>query len=263
MKRLLKRKRLSDGEIRSAVEKIRKRYNDYIVQFLKDRSALDAFEERYIEAMRARMDLALFLHAEKTVVEELIQKEQNRVNAEQQKVIQEKKQKEEKQSIADRVLAEHKQRISKYPPLPIHPDGSEEIERLYGCLHTLEREYWPDLEKYMRSAYTSNMRSPRMQLEQRIITLCRPSAGDLPPRLSRYKSLFDWVPRNGLEIEKEGKKCLLDAAFFLHDLADIISEMKKSGNLTVHETENLAGMLEYVNALLADFRLKDFKKIPR
>jgi len=263
MKRPLKRKRLSDAEIRSAVDKIRQRYKDYMVQFMKDRSALDSFEQRYIEAMRARLDLALFLHAEKTVVEVLIQREQDRLNAEQQKAIQEKKQKQESKSFADRVLAEHKRKISKYPPLPVHPDASEELERLYGCLQTLEREYWPELEKYMRSAYTSSMLSPRMRLEERILALCRPAGGDLPPRLSRYKSLFEWIPRNGREIEKEGKKCLVEAAFFLHDLEDVLSEMKKSGNLSKDEARDLDNLLEYVNNLLSDFRLKDFRKIPR
>ena len=66
-----------------------------------------------------------------------------------------------------------------------------------------------------------------------------------------------------MEIEKEGKKCLLDAAFFLHDLADVLTEMKKSENLSSKEAENLNSLLDYVNNLLADFRLKDFKKIPR
>jgi hypothetical protein len=102
-----------------------------------------------------------------------------------------------------------------------------------------------------------------MRLEQRVINLCRPTAEDVPPRLSRYKTLFDWVPRNGLEIEKEGKKCLLDAAFFLHDLVDVLTEMKKSENLSLKEADNLKNLLEYVNNLLADFRLKDFKKLPR
>ncbi len=230
---------------------------------MKDRSALDSFEGRYIEAMRARMDLTLFLHAEKTVAEELIKKEQDRLNAEQQKAVQEKKQKQESKSFADKILAEHEQKISKYPPFPVHPEASKELERLYGCLQTFEREYWPEIEKHMRSAYTTSMLSPRMRLEERVIALCRPAAGGIPPRLARYKSLFDWVPRDGREIEKEGKKCLVDAAYFLHDLADALSEMKESGNLSAKEAENVDSLLEYVNNLIADFRLKDFKKIPR
>jgi hypothetical protein len=145
----------------------------------------------------------------------------------------------------------------------IHPEASEEIERLFACLNTLEREFWPDVEKYMRSAYTSSVLSPRMRLEAKIIALCRPTAGGLPPRLSRYRSLFDYVPRNFREIENEGKKCLLDAAFFLHDLSDVLTEMKKSGNLQNFEADNIEKLSSYVHTLLDDFRLKDFKNTKR
>jgi len=234
-----------------------------MVQFVKDRSALDSFEVRYIQAMRARLDLALFLHAEMTVVEELIKNEQDHINAEQQKTLRIKQEREQSQNLADRVLEENRRRIAKYPPMPIHPEASDEIERLFGCLNTFEREFWPDVEKYMRSAYTTSVLSPRMRLEEKIIALCRPAAAGLPPRLSRYRTLFDWVPRNSLEIEKEGKKCILDAAFFLHDLVDVMSEMKKSGNLQGFELENVDKLLGYVHTLLDDFRLKDFKTTSR
>ena len=234
-----------------------------MVQFVKDRSALDSFEVRYIQAMRARLDLALFLHAEMTVVEELIKNEQDHINAEQQKTLRIKQEREQSQNLADRVLEENRRRIAKYPPMQIHPEASDEIERLFGCLNTFEREFWPDVEKYMRSAYTTSVLSPRMRLEEKIIALCRPAAAGLPPRLSRYRTLFDWVPRNALEIEKEGKKCILDAAFFLHDLVDVMSEMKKSGNLQGFERENVDKLLGYVHTLLDDFRLKDFKTTSR
>ena len=257
--RPLKRKRLTDSEIRSAVDKIRKRYGNYMVQFLKGRTALDSFEDRYIQAMRARLDLALFLHAEMTVVEELIKNEQERIDAAQQKERRVKKRQEENQSYADRVIAEHRRRIAKYPPLPIHTEASEEIERLFGCLCTLEREFWHDVETYMRSAYTTSVLSPRMRLEQGIIGMCRPSVEGLPSRLSRYRSLLGWTPRNWREIEKEEKKCLLEAAFFLHDLSDVLVEMKKSGNLANHEQNNVDNLLAYVHSLLDDFRLRDLK----
>ena len=258
-----RKKRLSDSEIRSAVEKIRKRYGDFMVQFMKDRTALDAFEDRYIEVMRARMDLALFLHAEMTVVEELITKEQDRINEEQQREMSRKKRKEKQQDFADRVLEEHKKRIAKYPPLQVHNEASEEVERLYGCLNTLEREIWPEIEKLMRKAYTSIVVSPRARLEERIIGLCRLAVGGIPPRLSRYQSLFGWSPRKVMEIDKEEKKCLLDAAFLLHDLTDVLREMKESENLDEADTENVEKMASYVHNVLEDFRLKDFKTLPR
>jgi hypothetical protein len=234
-----------------------------MVQFMKGREALIAFEDRYIEAMRARLDLALFLHAEMTAVEELIKKEQDRINAEQQKALRAKKRKEQSKSLADRVLEENRRRIEKYPPMHIHPEASDEIERLFGCLSTLERQFWPDMQKSMRSAYSSSMLSPRMRLEEKIIALCRSAAGGLPPRLSRYRALFDYSPRDFLEIEKEGKKCLLEAAFFLHDMNDVLVEMKKTGNLQNIELVNMEKFIGYVHNLLDDFRLKDFKNTAR
>ena len=83
----------SDYELRGrffpmplAHQKIRKLYDDYMLNFQKDREALDSFEDRYISAMRARMGLDLFLHAERTVVEELIQKEEKKTRDESERL---------------------------------------------------------------------------------------------------------------------------------------------------------------------------------
>ncbi len=259
----LKRKRLNDAEIRAAVEKIRIRHNDYMVEFLKGRHTLDAFENRYIEVMRARLDIAMFLHAEMTAIEELIKAEKERTARERQRAHQIETSQKESLSFADRIIAEHRQRIAKYPPIQIHTDASDELERLYGCLSTIEREIWPGVEKLMRVAYTSIVLSPRAQLEERIVTLCRSSASGACPRLLRYQTLFDWLPRSVNEIEKEEKKCLLDAAFFLHDLSGALAEMRKSSNLESWDKENVDKMLGYVHNLVDDFRLKDLKTLPR
>ena len=65
------------------------------------------------------------------------------------------------------------------------------------------------------------------------------------------------------EVEKEEKSCLLDAAFFLHDLLGVLDEMKKSPNLVGGEKEAVDKMLGYVHTLIDDFRLKDLRTLPR
>lgn len=258
-----RKKRLTDSEIRSAVEKIRSRYADYMVRFQKDRSALDSFEDRYIGAMRVRMDLALFLHAEKTAIEELIDNEEKRILASSQRESEKKQQARQQQSIADRVLEENLKRIAHYPRLLIHTDASEEVERLFGGLGTFERELWADLERLLRRAYTSMIMSPRARVEEQVLKLCVVGANGVPPRASRYQSLFERFPRNYFEIEKEGKKCMLDAAFFLHDLSDILKEVGQAEDLTAAERQKVASMAEYVHTMLEDFRLKEFKNLQR
>ena len=259
----MRRKRLNDAEIRDTVEKIRELYADYLTRFIKPRSALGAFGDRYIQAMRARMDLDHFLFAELNVVKDLIRSEEARQKAEEEKRAASGHQRRQELSIAERVLAEHRQMIEKYPPTFIHDDASSEVQKLYGTLGTVERDFWPDIERYVRKAYTSAVSSPRVWLEPLVLQLCRLNTDGVPPRLSRYKAQFERFPRNYPEIEKEEKKCILDAAHFLHWILDTLKELGASENLTGSERQNVDGMTQFVQSVIADFRLKDFRPTKR
>ena len=111
----------------------------------------------------------------------------------------------------------------------------------------------------IRKAYTSAMVSPRAAMESRLFQLCRPGADGVPPRLTRYRSLFERFPRNYREIDTEEKKCILDAAHFLHQITDTVKEMTSAEKLAASERQKLEQMREYVKDVIADFRLKDFR----
>ncbi|HYW84861.1 MAG TPA: hypothetical protein VFB30_16475, partial [Spirochaetia bacterium] len=68
----MKSKKLTPGEISSSMEKIRKRYDEYISKFFKPRSLREAFENRYMKALRTGIDISSFLIAEISAIEELI-----------------------------------------------------------------------------------------------------------------------------------------------------------------------------------------------
>ena len=259
----MRRKRLSDAEIRAAVDKIRQKYADFMVRYLKPRYALDAFEDRYIEAMRIRMELSLFLHAEMTAVEELIKSEEERIREEEQQQTEVKQKREKEKNFADRILEEHREKIAKYPPLAVHDEASEEVERLFGAMGTIERELWAEIENLMRKAYISIINSPRARIEDGILKLCRVGTEGLPNRLGRLKTLFGWFPRKFTEIEKEEKQCILEAAFFLHDLADVLKEIASSEELSEGEQKDVEKMREYVHIVIDDFRLKEFRILRR
>ena len=74
-------RKLTPGEISSSVEKIRKRYDEYISKFFKPKSLREAFEKSYIRALRAGVDVSSFLLAEISAIEELIEREEKRVMA--------------------------------------------------------------------------------------------------------------------------------------------------------------------------------------
>ena len=257
----MKKKRLSDIEIRSAVNKIRARYTDYVSLYKKDPSPAGSFEDRYIQAMRQRVDMELFLHAELSAIEDLIKLEETRAAAAENRTTKYREKKEQKQDFADRVLEEYRRRIAKYPSLEIHIDASEEVEKLYGTLGTFERQLWPDLGRFIRKAYPSAVNNPRARLEEQILTLCSSVHGGVPTHVARYKSLHEWSNPDSPEIVKEERKVLLDAAFFLFDLLDVFSEMLRTDNLEPWERENVEKMNQYVHTVVTDFRLKEFRSL--
>ena len=234
-----------------------------MARYRKDRSALDWFEDRYISALRARMGMETFLHAEMNVIEELVLKEEDRIKSETAKIQKATEIRVKTRTIADKVIEENRERILKYPRLTIHAEASEDVERLYGALGVVEREFWSDLEHTMRRAYTSIVLSPRARLEQQILRLCSANGKELPPRLNRYNAMFTRFPRNYNEIDKEAKNCILEAAFFLADLGDTLKEIDKVEMLPITERQKVATVMEYVHNVLNDFRLKDFKNLPR
>lgn len=259
----MRRKRLTDDEVKEFVRRIRDKYSVYQERFSKSGRRFLDFEDRYIEAIRARLDIASFLQAETEVVDQLIANEEERKRIESKKVEAEKARRVAQENVATRYFQEQKRRIAKYARLPVHPDASEELERLFGALGAIDREFWSDIEKLLRKAYTSIYTSPRSRIEEKILQLCRPGAGDIPPRLSRYRALFEWFPRNYLEIEKEEKKTLLESAFFLFDLEDVLGEMQKAEVLLDADRDLAGRMREFVINLISDFRLKEFKSLQR
>ncbi len=119
----LKRKRLNDSEIRAAVDKIRKRYTHYAAQYMKGTSALVAFEDRYIRAMHGRLDIAIFLHAELTAVEDLIKSKVARAAAAENRHAQHREKKEETKDFADRTIEEFRRLEEKILILCATPHG--------------------------------------------------------------------------------------------------------------------------------------------
>ena len=65
----------------------------------------------YISAMRARMGLDLFLHAERTVVEELIQKEEKKTRDASERLNTVKQESEQRQSVRSRRISSGSQSI--------------------------------------------------------------------------------------------------------------------------------------------------------
>lgn len=259
----MKNRPLSDEEIRRAVGKIRHQYDDYIVTYTKPFRLKKEFDDRYYQALRSRIDLSGFVLAELEVIRELKKKEEVRriedYERRHHKVAPHEhgKTPTESSGLADRVLAKHRKQIEAYPDLPLDPRGAFEIKKLFGALGAFERDYWPPFESVLRHLYPAYYSNPRIELEPRIYALC-PGPGTIPPILSRYEALLLRLPRGLHDIEWEEKRLVTEAAYFLHQVIDVINRLPvlyctEEERVTVEKTK------EFVHILIADFRLKDLK----
>jgi hypothetical protein len=247
--------KLTPGEISSTVEKIRKRYDDYITRYFKPKRLLRAFETRYIKAIRAGVDVSSFLLAEISAIEELIAREEERIQAGPQPV------ENEQPSFADRVLEENRKRIASYPDVPFHEDAGEEVRRLAGALGDLERVRWGDLGAALSDTMYA-MSSPEMLALDSQLHYLSTSKPDQPPAfLARLMSQLRKFPRNYPAIDREEKEYLLEAGFFLNDLVVVLERVGKVyTEMPAEQKQIVQEALAYVTSLLGDFRLKEFKR---
>ena len=257
----MKRNKLSFEEIERARQRILQEYDHYIVRFMKSKKLRNDFEDRYLSALKSRMDMSLFLHAELTTIVELQRKEEERISREHNRAadIAAKRKQQKTGSFADQIINNNREKIAKYPEKPVHPDASLEIQKLFGVMSEFEQKYWPDIERSMRKVAPSAFSGPRVALERRIFDLWSDIKEGVSPRLAAYVALFNRFPRNVRDIEREEQRFLVDSGYLLNDIYLEIGIIRTHDVLRVDERNYLEKMYEYVHTVIDDFRLNDFK----
>jgi hypothetical protein len=249
-------RKLTPGEITSVVEKIRKKYDEYVTKFFKPRLLRQAFESRYIHALRARADISSFLLAEISAIDELIVREEERVALGPIRVEGLKG-----PDLADKVLEENRKRIEKYPDVPFHKDAGEETRRLLGALNTLAQDHWPEMAGALRTTTFSMNSLEMLNLDSQLRFLASPDRDETPQFLLRLEAQLKRFPRNYAAIEREEKEYLLETAFFLNDLFSILERVKRIyTDLPAGDLKSLDAVIAWIWGVITDFRLKDFKR---
>ena len=249
--------KLTPDEITKVVAKIRQRYDEYIFKYFRPKTVKFAFEERYAEVLQKRMDISTFLMAEIGAVDELIKREEARIVAGPQV-------EQEKESLSDRVERIYQQnleKICKYPEINIHPTANEEIKRLVGALNALDNEYWPHLSGILRGTSYSRGSMTMVNLESQLRYLGSLGIDRVPGALSRYLYHLNRFPRDYPAIDREEKEYILESAFFLHDLNDILERVLANyPRLSNDQKQSLREIQKYVDGMIQDFRVKDLKR---
>lgn len=249
-------RKLTPGEITSSVEKIRKRYDEYIAKFFKPKSLRGAFESRYIRALRANVDVSSFLLAEISAIEELITREEKRVMLGPVRSTAEKE-----ESFADRVLEENRKRIEKYTDVRFHADAGEEVRRLVGALTDLEQARWRNIGTALLDTMYAPSSSEMLTLDSQLRYITSSDRSEAPQFLMRLVAELRKFPRNHPAIDREEKEYILESAFFLHDLFTVLERVKRVYTDMPDENKRIIeDALAYVWGVISDFRLKDLKR---
>ncbi|MFO7848660.1 MAG: hypothetical protein R6V67_01760 [Spirochaetia bacterium] len=259
-------KKLTSHEIELAVEKIRENYNRYMVRYVKNRRARDAFEERYLEARRARVNLDRFIIDELSWIKRLeaqaeADRREEKKNSSGNRRGKDGQKLPKKESFADKIFAELRSRIEKYPFIGLEAEEVYEVDKLYGAIGVFERNYWPNIERIYRKVYPTRYSGPRIIIENQLFNLTEPATGKFPPRLQNIVSLLGRFPRDYREIEWEAKQCILNASFFLHSLSDELIKLKEEDILGEEQRKTVEKARDFVHTVIADFRLSDLKEI--
>lgn len=255
-----KPKNMTTEEIRAAADKIRKKYDDYIIQYMKAPEIKKGFEDRYLYALRNRLDMARFFMAEKQALDQLCEEEEKELRKSWNK--EEQKRKTSGKSIADRVIEEQENRIMEhYPMVEIHKEASGEICYLFGALQVFEQKYWPNIQNMLRKYFKQFYTGSRASLESAVLDLCCANLDGLPPRLMGYAHLFERFPRDYSRIEKEEKMYLTETSVLLNRVSEEIKKIFAEQELTEEERGLISSANIYVNDLMMDFRLKDLAKL--
>ncbi len=256
MKATVNPKKLTPGEIKSIVDKIRKKYDEYTYKYFKPKTLKDAFEDRYIKALRSSVDVSAFFLAEISAIEELIAREEEKVRSEPVK-----EPEGGVPDIADKVLEENRKKIEKYPDSPFHKDAGVEVRKLLGALKVIESEHWLELSVALRNTAYSMNSMEMLGLDSRLRFLCSAEKDGVPSFLVRYVGQLRKFPRNYALIEREEKEYILESAFFLNDLIELLERVKRVYmDLNQEESHILEKATSYVFDIISDFRLKEFRK---
>ncbi|HEQ71699.1 MAG TPA: hypothetical protein ENN69_04345 [Spirochaetia bacterium] len=250
-------RKLTPTEIKDTVNKIRKKYDEYNYKFFKSTVHKKNFESRYLAALKNGVDISTFLLAEIGAVEELLKREEEKLLTKPPRP-----QPAVKVDFADKIIEEYRKRILGYPDVAFHGDAKEEVRRLYGALNKLEQEYWPELYAVLRNTMYSLNTKTMMNMETQLHNLGGSGKEGIAPRLERYAACLNRFPRDYALIEKEEKDYILEAAFLLHELCEILETVKEKYETVLSDTEKtkLDEILNYVTQMISDFRLKDLKR---
>jgi hypothetical protein len=179
-------------DVDQAVRKLKSLYGKYAEKHGSRVFNLAAFEERYKNALRDKLNLKAFLHAEIMVFEELKKRVEGSVGAQPPKP--------RYADIADGIIEKNLQRVRKYRSIDFHPDAEIETKHLLGACTDFYDKIWRRAARVMKSLRVKDLGDALAKLENDFIYFVVPFRGSYSRAVDDYVLVLS--RRNARDSEK-------------------------------------------------------------
>ncbi|MDR2733117.1 MAG: hypothetical protein LBC99_00570 [Spirochaetota bacterium] len=242
---------LSDREIKTAREKLRKQYDTLAAKYGSNIFSWTRVDERYMQSLKQRLPAEHFLANEVRILKEL-EKKAEEMFAPPPEVL---------PTNADRMLEEFAERIQAYPRMEFSDRADEETQRLAGALSAFY-ERWGQILPGARSLPpgTDAARLAHTAWE-RIFHQLEPVRAGAPPRILADLALsLGRITVGERERERFCKEYLKESGFLCNLISDLLgallaAEAKLPGEAAGPREEARAEM----DAIIYAFRLREFR----
>jgi len=248
-------KSLRSNEIDQAVRKLKELYVKYANIYGTNIFNLRSFEQRYINALKNKVDINVFLHAEISVFEEL----KKRVIGSDKKSFKDGNKKTSYSEIADKIIEENLLKIKKYRYVDIHPDAEDEVKYLYGAVSDFYYNTWAPAAEIIRKMGNPAFDKQLEKLEHDFSYYIIPTKGAYSRAIDDY--LFVLSRKNPADNEKAAVNFIKYGGILLNNCERLMNraydvlEMSRDLN----NVKKIEYLIEITKGIIRDFRLMDIR----
>jgi hypothetical protein len=235
----------------AVIGKLKSLYKSYAERYGTKIFNLQAFEQRYRDALLHKIDLTNFCHAEITVFEELKKKVEPGPSDDPAETYSE---------VADRIIEQNLQKIRKYRAIDFHPDAEEETRYLLGAVTDFYYETWGRLRRVLKPLGERSFNDFIEKLENDFSYYVVPLRGLYSRAVDDY--LLVLSRKNPRDAEHASYNFIKYGAILLNNCLKLISDalnlMASRPDLEL-DAKAIEDVRSALQRIIADFRLNDIR----
>lgn len=247
-------KKLSEKEIFSIIEKLRHQYDEYAEKYGKKYFNRDAFERRYLQALKDRVNLQVFVFAEVMAFEDMkknIEQKQEEARIRREKPFTQK---------VERLIQAMEDRYKRYPRLFGYTDISDEAQYLSGAIEEFYNNYWLKLNKIIEKNNINQLKQYD-SITEKFRSFVSLSKASLPYEIEMYVLNIEkyGIERANMLFLKKSAMFLREIKLFLDSIEieeDETMEFLDYGELKRRDVLEI--IKQKLAQIIADFRFKEF-----